>query len=228
VDNNPINGIDSDGHAVEYMVAPGGGWGLDTMMSDGTGETTDSGEDEAAIDAENAMITAYNQGVDAYNAQVAAQNAGLGQGGLAGTPDHIALERADDPVIHDKTPGFLERVCDDCYGAERQFHYVVVDKSGAPVRGSLALTEYVHENADSEISERGISAPDRPVQNGRFKDVIGVGSDKPINRYYYSKSTQTFSVRYHGKEYFLSTKIEQYMERSTKGSWIIQANIVVP
>jgi len=41
--NNPISGIDPDGHApYEYMLAVQGGWGVDTMMSNGAGETTDS------------------------------------------------------------------------------------------------------------------------------------------------------------------------------------------
>src|SRR5262249_20807901 len=64
VDNNPINGIDPDGHApYEYMVANPGGWGMDTMMSNGTGEVGDSGEDAAAIAIWNAYATAYNQSV---------------------------------------------------------------------------------------------------------------------------------------------------------------------
>jgi RHS repeat-associated protein len=72
VDNNPVNGIDPDGHAArEYMIAPvqgsfGGG------MSDGTGDVTDSGEDGAAIDAWNAYATAYNDAAHAYNAEMAA------------------------------------------------------------------------------------------------------------------------------------------------------------
>jgi RHS repeat-associated protein len=38
-DNNPVNGIDADGHAYESIVGEAGGWGVDTMMSSGAGET---------------------------------------------------------------------------------------------------------------------------------------------------------------------------------------------
>jgi hypothetical protein len=73
--------LDDFGHAVkEYMVAQPGGWGLDTMMSNGAGEATASGEDAAAIDAYNAYAIAYNQNVDVYNAQVAAYNASVNGG----------------------------------------------------------------------------------------------------------------------------------------------------
>ena len=91
IDNNPINGIDPDGHApYEYMIDPVGSLSP-YMMSNGTGETGDSGEDAAAIAIWNAYATSYNQSqshtdaklvaaeIDAYNAEAMAQNSTTGR-----------------------------------------------------------------------------------------------------------------------------------------------------
>jgi RHS repeat-associated protein len=70
VDNNPINGIDVDGHSPHESMVAGPVWDVTSMMSNGAGDITDSGEDGAAIDAYNTFAKAYNAEVDAYNQQV--------------------------------------------------------------------------------------------------------------------------------------------------------------
>lgn len=68
VDNNPINGIDADGHAFESIVAPSGSWGLDTLMTSGfEGTTEDSSKDDPltelqALDAATGPQMATEQG----------------------------------------------------------------------------------------------------------------------------------------------------------------------
>lgn len=58
VDNNPINGIDEDGHAFESIVAPSGSWGLDTAMFDDgpTLETDVSGNVTFSMDGNIATV----------------------------------------------------------------------------------------------------------------------------------------------------------------------------
>jgi hypothetical protein len=73
VDNNPINGIDEDGHSPhEYMVA-GAGWDMTSNMASEKGGMTDSHENGAAIDAYNAEVTAYNLEQHAQQQQQAQQ-----------------------------------------------------------------------------------------------------------------------------------------------------------
>jgi hypothetical protein len=130
-------------------------------------------------------------------------------------------------VVHDKKKGDLDLICSDCYGAERQFHYVIVDKMGKPIKGSYSLSEHVEEVADSQPSEQATARPDIPKTTPYFMDTIGVGSSGQIG-YFYSKSVQTFSVKYKGNEYYLSTKIEQIISKTSAGLWMIQANVLVP
>jgi RHS repeat-associated protein len=152
VDNNPINGIDADGHAPrEYMVAPVGSWGLDTMMSDGTGTTTDSGEDGAAIDAENAMIAAYNQQVDSYNAQVAAYNAGLEQGGGSSSQQAGTAVSTVKSYIEQEAKKFgIPVALALAVAAKESFFNVNVKKGGA---GEVGLYQIKPSNAGKKFTD---------------------------------------------------------------------------
>ncbi len=129
-------------------------------------------------------------------------------------------------TIHDTAPGPLPGACESCYGANIQVVYGVVDVKGQPVSGKFTFTEHLDivtasNPRDVRYRQQSKERPDRFVT-----DTIGARSNKPFG-YLYLKTEQTFTVIYKGREYGLTTKINQYVTHGSSG-WAISAVIVVP
>ena len=144
------------------------------------------------------------------------------------TPDHVIPSEKSWPIrVQDNTPGHLYD-CDQCYGAQRWFDYEIVDRKGRPIKGDMKLSEHI---TDLENSAPGVItkiAKDRPLLgNNQFGDIVGWSSSEKLEGNYFNHGEQTFSVKLQGKEYYLTTKISQYIVRNSHG-WTIQAVIIVP
>jgi hypothetical protein len=145
---------------------------------------------------------------------------GSQQSGGAATPARLVQYKAGPLESHDNSPGSLTDTCFSCYGAQRFFYYYIADAQGNPIIGDFKFTEHVTFTDPKPKNSKLQTSPEHP-SNGLIKDRVGASSDKPI-KVYHSATDQRFSVVFNGKTYWLTTLVNQIIDK-TKNGWTIQA-----
>jgi RHS repeat-associated protein len=190
VRNNPVTGVDPDGHCW------GGGW----CDIHGNPYQTDS-EKAAAMNA--AKNRAQQHGVPTAPLSMfdaLFQGPGSGGSGSSGIPDHV------DIVGPSEIPsGELG------HGGANYWWYLLKNSQGKTLSGS----GYGAEEHIEELMDRGLQIRDQtteghftPVVQGYIRDTVGLSSAPGSGTYMDYRVKQWFTISYKGVQYDLSTEFE--------------------